>query len=61
MLQRLGLRHRIDDLESVASAEDVLNCQLAVRSMRMKRWVVTSCWIIQETRQHPDLSLGGSR
>jgi MoxR-like ATPase len=61
MLQRLRLRHPIDDLESVASAEDVLNCQLAVRAVhadeKVGRYVVQ---IIQETRQHPDLSLGGS-
>jgi MoxR-like ATPase len=61
MLQRLRLRHPIDDLEAVAGAADVVNCQLAVRSVhadeKVGRYVVQ---IIQATREHPDLSLGGS-
>ncbi len=61
MLQRLRLRHPIDDLESVAGADDVLNCQLAVRAVhadeKVSRYVVQ---LIQATREHPDLSLGGS-
>jgi MoxR-like ATPase len=61
MLQRLRLRHPIDDLEAVAGADDVLNCQLAVRAVhadeKVDRYVVQ---VIQATREHPDLSLGGS-
>jgi MoxR-like ATPase len=61
MLQRLRLRHPIEDLETVASAEDVLSCQRAVRAIhadeKVGRYVVQ---IIQATREHPDLSLGGS-
>ena len=61
MLQRLRLRHPIDDLEAVAGADDVLKCQLAVRAVhadeKVGRYVVQ---VIQATREHPDLSLGGS-
>jgi MoxR-like ATPase len=61
MLQRLRLRHPIDDLEAVASAEEILNCQRAVREVhadeKVNRYIVQ---VIQATREHPDLSLGGS-
>jgi MoxR-like ATPase len=61
MLQRLRLRHPIDDLGSVAIAEDILTCQHAVREVhadeKVVRYIVE---IIQSTREHPDLSLGGS-
>ena len=61
MLQRLRVRHPIDGLEAVASSEDILTCQQAVREVhadeKVNRYVVQ---IIQATREHPDLSLGGS-
>jgi MoxR-like ATPase len=61
MLQRLQLRHPIDGLEKVASAQEVLDCQQAVRSVhadeKVSRYIVQ---LIQATRDHPDLSLGGS-
>ena len=61
MLQRLQLRHPIDDLEAVATAEEVLDCQQAVRAVhadeKVSRYIVQ---LIQATREHPDLSLGGS-
>jgi MoxR-like ATPase len=61
MLQRLQLRHPIDDLEKVATAQEVLDCQQAVRSVhadeKVSRYIVQ---LIQATRDHPDLSLGGS-
>jgi hypothetical protein len=61
MLQRLQLRHPIDDLEAVASAQEVLDCQQAVRAVhadeKVSRYIVQ---LIQATREHPDLSLGGS-
>src|SRR5580658_9656685 len=61
MLQRLQLRHPIDDLEMVAAAQEVLECQQAVRAVhadeKVSRYIVQ---LIQATREHPDLSLGGS-
>jgi MoxR-like ATPase len=61
MLQRLQSRHPIDALESVAAAREVLDCQQAVRSIhadeKISRYIVQ---LIQATRDHPDLSLGGS-
>jgi MoxR-like ATPase len=61
MLQRLQLRHPIDALEKVATAQEVLDCQNAVRAVhadeKVSRYIVQ---LIQATRDHPDLSLGGS-
>jgi MoxR-like ATPase len=61
MLQRLQLRHPIDTLETVATAQEVLDCQQAVREVhvdeKVSRYIVQ---LIQATRDHPDLSLGGS-
>jgi len=61
MLQRLQRRHPIDDLEVVASVQEVLDCQRAVCEVhvdeKVGRYVVE---IMQATRDHPDLSLGGS-
>jgi MoxR-like ATPase len=61
MLQRLRLRHPIDDLDKVASAQEVMECQQAVRSVhadeKVSRYIVQ---LVQATRDHPDLSLGGS-
>ena len=61
MLQRLQLRHPIDALEPVATAREVLECQQAVRAVhadeKVSRYIVQ---LIQATRDHPDLSLGGS-
>src|SRR5271154_1840525 len=61
MLQRLQLRHPIDSLESVATAAEVLECQRAVRTVhadeKVSRYIVQ---LMQATRDHPDLSLGGS-
>jgi len=59
MLQRLQLRHPIDDLDKVASAEEVLDCQRAVRAVhadeKVSRYIVQ---LIQATRDHPDLFAG---
>jgi MoxR-like ATPase len=61
MLQRLQRRHPIEDLKAVASAQEVLACQQAVREVyadeKVCRYIVQ---LIQATREHPDLSLGGS-
>jgi MoxR-like ATPase len=61
MLQRLRLRHPIEDLGPIATAAEILDCQRAVREVhadeKVGRYIVQ---IIQATREHPDLSLGGS-
>lgn len=61
MLQRLMARHPIESLESVATVEDILNCQAAVRQIhadeKVLRYIVQ---LIQATREHLDIRLGGS-
>lgn len=61
MLGRLQLRHPIDDLQPVITAEEVLQCQQAVRAVRVDsklcRYIVD---LIGRTRNHPDVLLGGS-
>ena len=61
MLQRLRLDHPIDSLATVATAEDILACQQAVRQVhadeKVIRYIVQ---LIRATREHYDLLLGGS-
>ncbi|HEY3862952.1 MAG TPA: AAA family ATPase [Verrucomicrobiae bacterium] len=61
MLQRLQRRHPIEDLQAVATAQEVLDCQEAVRGVhadeKVSRYIVQ---LMQATREHADLSLGGS-
>jgi len=61
MLHRLQLQHPIETLEEVATAQDVMDCQRAVREVyvdeKVSRYVVE---IIHATRAHFDVSLGGS-
>jgi MoxR-like ATPase len=61
MLHRLQTHHPIETLEVVATAQEVMGCQEAVRQVhvdeKVSRYIVE---IIQATRAHPDLSLGGS-
>ncbi len=61
MLLRLQRHHPIEDLEAVASAQEIIDCQKAVRDVhcdeKVSRYIVQ---LIQATRDHPDLSLGGS-
>jgi MoxR-like ATPase len=61
MLQRLKLQHPIETLEAVATAEEILICQEAVRQVhadeKIIRYIVQ---IIQATREHYDIVLGGS-
>jgi MoxR-like ATPase len=61
MLQRLQHGHPIDDLTTVVPAADVLACQDAVRDVhvddKVRRYVLE---IVQGTRQHDDILLGGS-
>jgi MoxR-like ATPase len=61
MLQRLKSQHPIETLETVASAEEIMNCQAAVREVfvdeKIVRYIVQ---LIKATREHYDLILGGS-
>lgn len=61
MLQRLQKAHPIDDLGAVAKAEDVLACQEAVRTIhvddKVRNYILG---IVQATREHEDVLLGGS-
>jgi MoxR-like ATPase len=61
MLGRLQLKHPIDDLKVVVSAEQILQAQQVVRSVRvddkLNRYIVE---LIRRSREHPDVLLGGS-
>ena len=61
MLQRLMVQHPIDTLAAVASAEEIIACQAAVRQVyvdeKIARYVVQ---LITATREHFDIMLGGS-
>jgi MoxR-like ATPase len=61
MLERLQRGHPIDDLQPVVSAGDFQACQQAVREIyvdpRVRKYILE---IVQATRQHDDLHLGGS-
>jgi MoxR-like ATPase len=61
MLQRLQKAHPIDDLGPVATAAEVLACQEAVREIhiddKVRRYLLE---IVQGTREHNDVLLGGS-
>jgi MoxR-like ATPase len=61
MLQRLQHGHPIDDLNPVVSAADVIACQDAVRGIhvddKLRRYMLE---IVQGTRTHDDIQLGGS-
>ena len=61
MLQRLQHSHPIDDLNPVVTAAELLASQEAVRDVhvddKVRRYVLE---IVQGTRQHDDVHLGGS-
>ena len=61
MLEKLQKNHPIDELQPVATAQEVLNCQQAVREIfvddKVRKYVLE---IVHATRQHEDVSLGGS-
>jgi MoxR-like ATPase len=61
MLQRLQHGHPIEELSPVVSAAEVLACQDAVREIhvddKVRRYLLE---IVQVTRQHDDVQLGGS-
>ncbi len=59
MRQQQG--HPIDDLSAVVTAADWLACQEAVREMHVDAKVRTYLLqIVQGTREHDDVALGGS-
>lgn len=61
MLQRMQKGHPIDDLQTVAKAEDVLAAQQAVREIHVDDKVRTYVLqIVHGTRNHEDVLLGGS-
>ena len=61
MLQRLQLQHPIETIETVATAEEVAACQAAVRQVyvdeKVGHYIVQ---LVQATREHHDILLGGS-
>lgn len=61
MLDMLQHKHPLDDLEPVVSAEELIACQKAVREIRVDEKVRQYLMqIVHDTRDHGDLSLGGS-
>ncbi len=61
VMDRQQFRHPIEDLEQVASVEDLLQAQEAIRAVyvspAVKRYIVE---IVRRTREHPDVYLGAS-
>ena len=61
MLERLRHDHPIESLSPVVSPEDILECQRAVREVHVDKKVRNYILeIVHATREHEDLSLGGS-
>jgi MoxR-like ATPase len=61
ILERQQFRHPIEDLEQVASVEELLEAQEAIRAVyvapRLKRYIVD---LTRRTREYPDVYLGAS-
>jgi MoxR-like ATPase len=61
MLELLQKSHPIDALEPVASAQELVECQQAVRDIyvddKVRRYLMQ---IVHDTREHDDIGLGGS-
>jgi MoxR-like ATPase len=61
MLQRLQRSHPIDDLQPAATAAEVIAAQEAIREIhvddKVRRYLLE---IVQATREHDDVHLGGS-
>jgi MoxR-like ATPase len=61
MLERLQRSHPIDDLQPVVTAAELLACQQAVREVyvdpRVRKYILD---LVNATREHEDLHLGGS-
>jgi MoxR-like ATPase len=61
MLEMLQHKHPLDDLEPVVSADELIACQKVVREIRVDEKVRQYLMqIVHDTREHGDLSLGGS-
>lgn len=61
MLTRLQKGHPIDDLQPVVAAQDVIDCQDAIRGIhvdeKVKKYILD---IVHASREHEDILLGGS-
>ncbi len=61
MLDMLQHKHPVDEIEPVVSADELVACQKAVREVRVddkiRQYLMQ---IVHDTREHEDLSLGGS-
>jgi MoxR-like ATPase len=61
MLARLQMGHPIDDLKAVVSADDVIECQEAIRSVhvddKVTRYILE---VVHASRENEDVLLGGS-
>ena len=61
MLSNLQMGHPIDSAVAVVTAQEVLNCQEAIRSVhvddKIKRYILE---IVHASREHEDVMLGGS-
>lgn len=61
MLEMLQHQHPIDSLQPVVTAEELVACQQAVRSIyvddKVRRYLMQ---IVHDTRTHEDIALGGS-
>jgi len=61
ILERLQLRHPINDLKSIVSAEEIVKCQELCRQVHVDPKIMKYILqIVHLTRHHEHLSLGGS-
>jgi MoxR-like ATPase len=61
MLLRMQKGHPIDDIQTVVTAQEVLNCQESIRQIhvdeKVRKYLLE---IVHGTREHEDIALGGS-
>jgi MoxR-like ATPase len=61
MLELLQRAHPVDSLQPVATADEIIACQAAVREIyvddKVRRYLMQ---IVHDTREHDDIGLGGS-
>lgn len=61
MLEMLQLGHPLDKLKPIATADELIACQRAVRNVfvddKVRQYLMQ---IVHDTREHEDLALGGS-